>query len=111
MANKKRQKTAMSNIEKDRKIIENLVAQSLAKRFPLFEAGRNTVGFLNGMVSQALTDHITDLLRGHTREMQGEICDSIRIYVLWGEIDLTGVQHVDDALEKIFDWYDEDVSF
>lgn len=111
MANKKRQKTAMSDIENDRKIIENLVAQSLAKRFPLFEAGRNTVGFLNGMVSQALTDHITDLLRGHTREMQGEICDSIRIYVLWGEIDLTGVQHVDDALEKIFDWYDEDVSF
>lgn len=111
MAKFNHSKSDKNGKEKVQKDIEQIVAESLAKRFPLFEAGRNTVGFLNGMVSQALTDHITDLLRGHTREMQGEICDSIRIYVLWGEIDLTGVQHVDDALEKILNWYDEDVSF
>jgi hypothetical protein len=45
-------------------------------------------------------------LRGHTREMQGEIADSIRIYIVFQEIDLTGVRHVDDELEKIFEMYD-----
>lgn len=106
MANKKKQKTAMSDIEKDRKKIENLVAQSLARKFPLYEAGRNTVGFLSGMVSQALTDRITDLFRGHSRAMQSEIADAIQIYVIYQEIDLTGVKHVDDELLEIFDMYD-----
>lgn len=99
----------MSDIEMDRKRIENLVAQSLSERFPLFESGRNVVGFLKGMVSSGLTDFITDLLRGHSREMQNEIADSIRIHVIWGEIDLTGVRHVDDELERIFDWLDDDI--
>lgn len=106
MANKKKQKTAMSDIEKDRKKIENLVAQSLARKFPLYEAGRNTVGFLSGMVSQALTDRINDLFRGHSRAMQSEIADAIQIYVIYQEIDLTGVKHVDDELLEIFDMYD-----
>ena len=98
-------------IKRDQQTLEHLFAQSLARRFPLYESGRCTIGFLNGMVSQALTDHITDFLRGHSRDMQNAICDSIRIHVLWGEIDMVGVKHVDDALERIFDWYDEDVSF
>ena len=106
MAKKNKQKIAMSDIEEDRKKIENLVAQSLARRFPLYEAGRNVVGFINGMVSQALTNRITDLLRGHTREMQGEIADAIKIYVVYQEIDLVGVRHVDDELLEIFDMYD-----
>ena len=106
MANKKIQKTAMSDIEKDRKKIENLVAQSLARKFPLYEAGRNTVGFLSGMVRQALTDRITDLFRGHSRAMQSEIADAIQIYVIYQEIDLTGVKHVDNELLEIFDLYD-----
>ena len=92
--------------KKDQQAIERKVAQSLAQRFPLYEAGRNTVGFLNGMVSQELTDRITDLFRGHSREMQNEIADSIRIYVVYQSIDLTGVKHVDDELYKIFGVYD-----
>ena len=96
-------------IKRDRETLERMFAQYVAKRFPLYEAGRNVVGFLKGMVSQGLTDSITDLLRGHSREMQCEIADSIRIYVLWQVIDLTGVQHVDDALERIFDWYNDDL--
>ena len=93
-------------IKKDRETLDRLVAQSLARKFPLYEAGRNTVGFLSGMVNQALTDRITDLFRGHTREMQSEIADAIQIYVIYQEIDLTGVKHVDDELLEIFDMYD-----
>ena len=107
MAKQNTKKSALSGKEKDQKRIEQLVARSLAEKFPLYEAGRNVVGFLKGMVSKDLTDSITDLLRGHSREMQCEIADSIRIYVLWQEIDLTGVQHVDDALERIFDMFDQ----
>lgn len=92
--------------EKDQQAIDRMVAQSLAQRFPLYEAARNTVGFLNGMVSKELTDRITDLFRGHSREMQNEIADSIRIYVVYQSIDLTGVKHVDDELYKIFGVYD-----
>ena len=106
MIYKKQKKVALSDIEKDQQTIKRLVAQSLAKKFPLYEAGRNTVGFLNGMVSQELTDRITDLFRGHSREMQNEIADAIQIYVIYQEIDLTGVKHVDDELYKIFGVYD-----
>jgi len=95
------------NTKKGQQTIERLVAQSLAQRFPLYETGRNTVGFLNGMVSQELTDRITDLFRGHSRAMQGEIADSIRIYVLYQAVDLTGVKHVDNELLEIFDIYDQ----
>lgn len=96
-------------IKRDRETLEHMFAQYIARKFPIYEAGRNVVGFLKGMVSEGLTDSITDLLRGHSREMQCEIADSIRIYVLWQVIDLTGVQHVDDALERIFDWYNDDL--
>lgn len=92
--------------KKDQQMLERIVAQSLARRFPLYEAGRVTVGFLSGMVSQALTDRITDLFRGHSRAMQSEIADAIQIYVIYQEIDLTGVKHVDDELLEIFDMYD-----
>ena len=92
--------------EKVQKDIEQIVAESLARKFPLYEAGRNVVGFLDGIVGCAITERVTDLLRGHTREMQGEIADSIRIYIVFQEIDLTGVRHVDDELEKIFEMYD-----
>ena len=95
------------NTKKDQQTIERMVAQSLAQRFPLYEAGRNTVGFLKGMVSQKLTDRITDLFRGHSRAMQGEIADSIRIYVLYQAVDLTGVKHVDNELLEIFDMFDQ----
>lgn len=105
MANNKRQKIAMSDIEMDRKRIENLFAQALAKRYPLFEAGRNVVGFMQ-MLGKPFADRITDLLRGHSRRMQNDIADSIRIYVMFQEIDLTGVRHVDDELEEIFEMYD-----
>ena len=94
-------------IKRDRETLERMFAQYVAKKFPLYEAGRNVVGFLKGMVSQGLTDCITDLLRGHSREMQCEIADSIRIYVLWQEIDLTGVKHVDDELLAIFEMFDQ----
>ena len=93
-------------IKKDRETLDRMFARYIAWKFPLYEAGRNVVGFLKGMVSKDLTDSITDLLRGHSREMQCEIADSIRIYVLWQEIDLTGVRHVDDELETIFEMYD-----
>lgn len=111
MAKNKKSKSDKKDKEKVQKDIEQLVARSLARRFPLFETGRCVVGFLKGMVSSGLTDCITDLLRGHSREMQNEIADSIRIYCLWQEIDLTGVKHVDDVLEKIFDWYDDDLNY
>jgi hypothetical protein len=97
-------------IKKDRETLDRMFAEYIAWKFPLYEAGRNVVGFLKGMVSKDLTDSITDLLRGHSREMQCEIADSIRIYVLWQEIDLTGVQHVDDALERIFERYNDDIN-
>lgn len=97
-------------IKKDRETLDRMFARYIAWKFPLYEAGRNVVGFLKGMVSKDLTDSITDLLRGHSREMQCEIADSIRIYVLWQEIDLTGVQHVDDALERIFERYNDDIN-
>ena len=93
-------------IKRDQQTLERIVAQSLARKFPLYEAGRNTVGFLDGMVSQALTDRVTDLFRGHSRVMQGEIADAIQIYVIFQEIDLTGIKHVDDELLEIFDMYD-----
>lgn len=106
MAKNKQSKSAKNGKEKVQKDIEQIFAESLAKKFPLYEAGRNVVGFLNGMVTNAITERVTDLLRGHTREMQGEIADSIRVYVIFQEIDLTGVRHVDDELERIFEMYD-----
>lgn len=106
MATTKQKQAAQSGKEKDQKDIERIVAQSLARKFPLYEAGRNVVGFLNGVVSNAITERVTDLLRGHTREMQGEIADAIKIYVIYQEIDLTGVKHVDNELLEIFDMYD-----
>ena len=99
-------KSAQGGKKRSQKDIERLFAQSVARKFPLYEAGRNVVGFLNGVVSNAITERVTDLLRGHTREMQGEIADSIRIYIVFQEIDLTGVRHVDDELERIFEMYD-----
>ena len=90
---------------KDQKKIEHMVAHSLAQRYPLFEDGRNVVGFLQ-IMSKQLTERITDLLRGHSRKMQGAIADSIRIYIVYETVDLTGVKHVDDELLKIFDMYD-----
>ena len=91
---------------KDKKTVERMTAQSLEQRYPLYEDGRNVVGFLK-IVSKQLTERITDLLRGHSREMQGAIADSIRIYVVYETIDLTGVKHVDDELLEIFDLYDQ----
>ena len=105
MANSSKTKSAKNGKEKVQKDIEQIVAESLARKFPLYEAGRNVVGFLDGIVGNAITERVTDLLRGHTREMQGEIADSIRIYIVFQEIDLTGVRHVDDELEAIFDMY------
>lgn len=106
MAKITKSKSDKKGKEKVQKDIEQIFAESLAKKFPLFEAGRNVVGFLNGMVTNAITERVTDLLRGHTREMQGEIADSIRIYVIFQEIDLTGIRHVDDELDTIFEMYD-----
>lgn len=106
MAKNKEYKSAQGGKKKAQKDIERLFAQSVARKFPLYEAGRNTVGFLSGMVNQALTDRITDLFRGHSRAMQGEIADAIQMYVIYQEIDLTGVKHVDDELLEIFDMYD-----
>ena len=106
MAKITKSKSDKKDKEKVQKDIEQIFAESLARKFPLYEAGRNVVGFLNGMVTNAITERVTDLLRGHTREMQGEIADSIRIYVIFQEIDLTGVRHVDDELETIFEMYD-----
>lgn len=91
---------------KDQLTFERMGAQSLAQRYPLFEDGRNVVGFLQ-IMSKQLTERITDLLRGHSREMQGEIADSIRIYVVYQAIDLTGVKHVDNELLEIFDMFDQ----
>ena len=91
---------------KDQLTFERMTAQSLAQRYPLFEDGRNVVGFLQ-IMSKQLTERITDLLRGHSREMQGEIADSIRIYVVYQAIDLTGVKHVDNELLEIFDMFDQ----
>lgn len=93
-------------IKKDQETLDRMVARALARRFPLYEAGRCTVGFLGGMVGNIIGDRITDLLRGHTREMQGAIADSIAIYVFFREIDLTGVKHVDDELLEIFEIFD-----
>lgn len=84
--------TKKQNKEKDQQDIERMVAQSLAQRYPLYEDGRNVVGFLH-IMSKKLTERITDLLRGHSRKMQGEIADSIRIYV-------------DNELLEIFEMYD-----
>ena len=106
MAKNKKSKSDKKDKEKVQKYIEQIVAESLARKFPLYEPGRCVVGFLDGIVSCAITERVTDLLRGHTREMQGEIADSIRIYVIFQEIDLTGVRHVDDELETIFEMYD-----
>lgn len=99
-------KAAQSGKEKDQKRLERMGVQSLAQRYPLFEDGRNVVGFLQIMNKQ-LTERITDLLRGHSREMQGEIADSIRIYVVYQAIDLTGIKHVDKELLEIFDMFDQ----
>ena len=106
MAKITKSKSDKNDKEKVQKDIEQIVAESLAKKFPLYEAGRNVVGFLNGMVTNAITERVTDLLRGHTREMQGEIADAIRVYVIFQEIDLTGIRHVDDELDTIFEMYD-----
>ena len=106
MATTKQKQAAQSGKEKDQETLDRMVARALARRFPLYEAGRNTVGFLGGMVGNIITDRITDLLRGHTRKMQGAIADSIAIYVVFREIDLTGVKHVDDELLEIFEMCD-----
>ena len=95
------------NKEKDQKTLERIFAQSLAKDFPLYEAGRNVVGFLSILGSKHLTERIADLLRGHCRKMQCKIADSIRVYVLWQSIDLIGVAHIDNELMDIFDELDE----
>ena len=92
---------------KDQQDIERWFAQSLAKDFPLYEAGRNVVGFLSILGSKHLTERIADLLRGHCRKMQCKIADSIKIYVLWQSIDLIGFAHVDNELMDIFDELDE----
>ena len=105
MNQRNQNKSAQSGKEKDQKRIERMVAQTLAQRYPLFEDGRNVVGFLK-IMSKQLTERITDLLRGHSRKMQGAIADSIRIYIVYETVDLTGVKHVDDELLKIFDMYD-----
>lgn len=93
------------NKEKDQQANERLFAQSLAQRYPIYEDGRNVVGFLKIMRNE-LADRISDLLRGHSRAMQGEIADCIRIYVVYRDIDLTGVRHVDDELLEIFEQFD-----
>ena len=92
--------------EKGQQTVERMTAQSLEQRYPLYEDGRNVVGFLK-IVSKQLTERITAPLRGHSHEMQGAIADSIRIYVVYETIDLTGVKHVDDELLEIFDLYDQ----
>ena len=106
MAKFKNSKSDKRDKEKVQADLDQMVSRSLARKFPLYEAGRNVVGFLDGIVGYAITERVTDLLRGHTREMQGEIADSIRIYIVFQEIDLTGVRHVDDELERIFEMYD-----
>ena len=98
-----KKKETLKKIQHD---IERMNALSLAQRFPLYEDGRNVVGFLQIMGNQ-FTERITDLLRGHSRRMQGEIADSIRIYVVYQTIDLTGVKHVDNELLEIFDLYEQ----
>ena len=92
--------------EKDQQAIDRMVAQSLAQRYPIYEDGRNVVGFLKIMRNE-LADRISDLLRGHSRAMQGEIADCIRIYVVYQAIDLTGIKHVDNELLEIFEMYDQ----
>lgn len=106
MAKFKNSKSDKRDKEKVQADLDQMVSRSLARKFPLYEPGRNVVGFLDGIVGYAITERVTDLLRGHTREMQGEIADSIRIYIVFQEIDLTGVRHVDDELERIFEMYD-----
>jgi hypothetical protein len=105
MKKMKQKKTAQGGKGKDQQTVERMTAQSLAQRYPLYEDGRNVVGFLK-IMSKQLTERVTDLLRGHSRKMQGAIADSIRIYIVYETVDLTGVKHVDDELLKIFDMYD-----
>ena len=97
------------NKEKDQQANERLFAQSLAQRYPIYEDGRNVVGFLKIMGNE-LTERITDLLRGHSREMQGEIADSIRIYVLYQIVDLTWLRRIDDELLEIFEMIDNNIN-
>ena len=106
MKQRNQNKCVQSGKEKDQKRLERMGVQSLAQRYPLFEDGRNVVGFLQ-IMSKQLTERITDLLRGHSREMQGEIADSIRIYVVYQAINLTGIMHVDNELLEIFDMFDQ----
>jgi hypothetical protein len=106
MTNFNLNKSAQSGKEKDQKRLERIGVQSLAQKYPLYEDGRSVVGFLQ-IMSKQLTERITDLLRGHSREMQGEIADSIRIYVVYQAIDLTGIKHVDNELLEIFDMFDQ----
>ena len=106
MKQRNQNKCVQSGKEKDQKRLERMGVQSLAQRYPLFEDGRNVVGFLQ-IMSKQLTERITDLLRGHSREMQGDIADSIRIYVVYQAIDLTGIKHVDNELLEIFDMFDQ----
>lgn len=107
ISNNKKIKSSKDGKKKAQQMIERKMAQSLAKEFPLFESGRNVVGFLGIVGCKHLTERIADLLRGHSRKMQGKIADSIRIYVLWQSIDLTGIAHVDNELMDIFDEFDE----
>ena len=95
------------NKKKDQKDIERLVAQSLARRFPLYGAAKNVVGFLSILGSKHLTERIINLFRSYNRQTQNLIADSIRIYVLWQSIDLLGIGDIDNELQKIFDEYDE----
>lgn len=101
--------TKKQNKGKDQQTMERLFAQSLAQRYPLYEDGRNVVGFLKIMGNE-LTDRITDLLRGHSREMQGEIADCIRTYVLYQTIDLTWLRRIDDELLEIFKMIDSNIN-
>ena len=102
-------RTNKAKTGKDQLTFERMAAQSLAQRYPLFEDGRNVVGFLQ-IMSKQLTERITDLLRGHSREMQGEIADSIRIYVLYQIVDLTWLRRIDDELLEIFEMIDNNIN-
>ena len=109
LINNKEMATLKSKKVKDQQANERLFAQSLAQRYPIYEDGRNVVGFLKIMGNE-LTERITDLLRGHSREMQGEIADSIRIYVLYQIVDLTWLRRIDDELLEIFEMIDNNIN-
>lgn len=106
-SNNKQTKSIQDGKKTAQQMSERKKAQSLASEFTLYESGRCVIGFLSILGSKHLKERITDLFRGHDRRMQGLIADSIRIYVLWQSIDLTGIAHVDNELMDIFDELDE----